>query len=176
MRDRPETKRLVLGSAVGRAGVGTAPAGGVGTKGKVEEAEFEQKKRRKTRGAATAALVAMAAGLSLKVKPWWEIERERSVSRVEPRLLFIRKIVMMELLSALPYFHFVETLKLNFYYLIFCMTLLMQTNFYIYQWMLIIRTTSRVTVTQTFIYIYRKIGMRELLCALRILLLRRGFN
>lgn len=70
MRDRPETKRLVLGSAVGRAGVGTAPAGGVGTKGKVEEAEFEQKKRRKTRGAATAALVAMAAGLSLKVKPW----------------------------------------------------------------------------------------------------------
>lgn len=61
---------MLLGSAVGRAGLGTAPRGGVGTKGKEEEAEFEQKKRRKTCGAATAALVAMGKGLSLRVKPW----------------------------------------------------------------------------------------------------------
>lgn len=58
-----------MGSAVGRVGVGVAPGGGVGTKGKEGEAEFVQKNRRKTRGAATAALVAMAAGLSKKVKP-----------------------------------------------------------------------------------------------------------
>ena len=62
--DRPETKRLVLGSAICRAG--GAPAGGAGMNGKFEEVvEFVQNSRRKPRGAAaTAVLIAMAAGLS----------------------------------------------------------------------------------------------------------------
>jgi len=54
-RKRLEMKWLGLGSVVGRVRAGVALGGGIGTKGKEEEAEFVQKNRRKTRGAATIA-------------------------------------------------------------------------------------------------------------------------
>lgn len=75
--NRPETKRLVLGSAICRAG--GAPADGGGTKGKEEEeeAEFVQKSRRKTRGAAAAAFIAMATGLSLNPGEKENMRKER---------------------------------------------------------------------------------------------------
>lgn len=57
--DKPETKRLVLGSAFSRAGAAAVGGGGM----KVEVGVV-QNSRRRPRGAATAALIAaMTSGL-----------------------------------------------------------------------------------------------------------------